>query len=281
MDTPENNATVTVETLDPEAKAQYLAVKAGFDTDPASVPEKFKNTEDPALEYIKSYQSLATMTDLERAFHEQNQSKEQEQEETPPEKQEEVPKTLDFEAKTEDFGGLTSLNDAYAAIASSEGEPPLHAVEYLKEKHGMSDADIQSTIVPTVKRIAESEKRAALDVIGGAENYKKLFDWVSSNKTAEQVAAINETVRNPALRESVLRGLMAEAGISLTNRPRTEVNPQANVPGTDGVVGYSSQAELNKDLTRPEIQDNFHPDHAKVSAEIQAKIAATRPNILM
>ena len=275
---------LTPENLDPSDKETYEQVKYGFESDPDSIPEKFQNAENPALALIESYRKLEQQFHASRQGQSQEPEKTQETPETPapeePETPEEKPDALpafESDSADSDTAEIDGIRGAKDLIASNRGEVPENVREYLKTKHSFTDEDIDSVLVPTVQMELKQDAEQVLEMVGGQDNFQKLYKWVKSNKSDDQVAAINEAALDPVLREPLIRGLMAEAG--LNKKPTTEVNPMHK--GTENPVQpYASQTELNQDLLSDEIKNHFHPNHQKKQLEIQKRMAATPPGIL-
>jgi len=281
----DDNKEVTnpVESLSAEDQVQYHAITAAFADDPDSIPEKFHNSEDPALSFLESYKQL------ERKLHSNGDDTETDtdtNEEASSVSGEESAdsgteiESLGFEREQGGEEGMPSLREIGINCVRNGGKVKPHDRELLKTKYNMSDSDIDNMFEPMVKQQAQAEVAQALEVVGGADNYKDLNRWILDNKTDAELASINQALTT-SHRDTVLRGLMAEAGIQTTTKKQNSQVRPSDRPAQPVAEGYKSQAELNADLAAPIMKDRWHPDHQKHARRIHERIMATKPGVLL
>lgn len=266
-DTPD-----VTEGMTPEELATYQGVQASFKEDPETIPEKMRSSEDPALAFLEAYKSA------EQKITEQGQELKELKTPEVPEVPEvpDVIETVDFDAKPE--VSSKSLDWAVQVTAGNGGKPTNEVLQYLKETHNMSEADVENHFVPTVQVKLQEQIDSVLAVTGGADGFNTLKVWVDANKTRPEIDAINNSVKDPLTRATTIRGLMLEA--ELTTTMNKQLNPQTSNNVDPSVKGYSSNQELWDDLASPELKSNSHPDHVAKSQAVEARIAATKPGIL-
>lgn len=269
--------------LTAEEKATYLAIEASYKDDPSSIPAKFHNNDNPVRAFFDSYKQL------ERQLHNGGAEVAEEVEET-----DETVEETEATEETDDAGDMgslefkkpesekvsdtLSLRDLGARAVRNGGKLSEDERNVLKTKYQMTDEDIDETFLPMANREAQAQVQAAVDFVGGKDNLKKINDYLVKNKTDAELAEINRLINdgNPQL---ILRGLMAEAGVTATKQNK-QVKPETRTE-TQTVSGYGSQAELNKDLANPLFKDRWHPDHQNFVRKVNERILATKPGVLL
>lgn len=259
----------TRDQMAPDDQGLYDAIETSYKDDPASIPAKFHEADNPVLAYMRSYKGL------EQKLHSKTQETPSEEPTEAPQGEVELPEVVDFDAPPE--VGDKNFDWAVRETTRNGGKLTPEVITYLEETHKMDKTArsfFEKTIAGEIRRNVET----AAQVVGGAENLKALNQWVMKNRSRQQIDAINKALHDEATRDLTLRGLMAESKIGLAPKPTIETSP---VPGADAAKPYQSQAELTKDLTNPVLKDRWHPDHQATNAKIQARIKATPPGVLM
>lgn len=280
-ETQDNQVDITADMSQAEA-AVYSGLQASFTSDPDSIPDKFKKATNPALEYLKS------MKEAEKKISQQGQEladlkkpKQAEETTVTDEKTGEKIRTVDFDKPKPP--SERSLAEIVQISAGREGKISNADRAYLKENHNMTDQDIDNVLEPGIRAAAQARTDAVLKVVGGEDGYRQLNAWITTNKTPEEIDAINAATSNPALRDDLLRGLVAQAALTEAMQPTagpTQVRPTTSNSAEPGVKGFESNQELWEALAHPALKSNSHPDHAMMSAKIEARINATKPGIL-
>jgi hypothetical protein len=120
--------------------------------------------------------------------------------------------------------------------------------------------------------ITETQVQQIKAAVGGDEGFTKLQGWMSSNLTAEELAAYNETLNSG----DVAR--ISAAVTSFNSRYQADVGTEGKLLGgkpPSAAPGYASEEEMLRDMAKPEYKKD-----AAFRSEVSRKIAAS-PNLML
>lgn len=142
---------------------------------------------------------------------------------------------------------LSKYFDEYAqkGAISKESYTELEAVGYKKE-------DVNQYISDTALTYAQTQ--AIINLAGGVDQYQKIVAWGEGNLTPEQVVAYDKTMNSGNLDamtaqfNEVAKGFNANTSMP----PQNRVSPQDGDIGLTGLQGYTSRAQMTRDMDTDE-----------------------------
>ena len=195
---------------------------------PEWLPEKFKSPQDMADAY----------TNLERQFHEQNESGEETDSSIDDMETDEVQEYLtengiDFQAMSNSFWEEGGLTDEEYDTLEQAGIP----------------SDVVDQFIDGQMAIMESTRQQAFNVVGSEENYNEMMEWAATTLSEADQEAFNSAV------DSGDMGTAMFAIEGLAARYRSEAGVEPNLvggePSSNSVGAFSSLAELTSAMSDP------------------------------
>jgi hypothetical protein len=229
------------------------------------VPEKFQN-EDGSLN-VEAL--LKSQQELEKQFTQERQNQEKADESTT-EKAEESEETSE-EAGTE--AGESKEQVVVRAREEFIKDGKLSEETYKGlEASGYTKDEVDTYIKGLVAQAAEVQQQV-LGPIGGIEEYDKLVDWGNDNFTDEEKKEFNDAVFG----EDVKLAKATVAAAYARYQREADVEPEKVLEGglsQDAGEGYASQAEMLRDMAKPE----YKTDPA-FRNKVSRKIARAKVNL--
>lgn len=229
---------------------------------PADVPEKFWDSEKGAVNQdalLKSY------LELEKARGQVPQ--EPAEEPTADPVAEPAPEPAADENPAPDVLPaelFTSARDEWAQTGDLSEETRASIIE-----KGIP-ADVLDIYLSGVKALQAQLEAQVFAAAGGEENYRGAISWAQQNWDQTRIDAFNTALDNPGLRDTAIKGLLAEAATAPTEGRLT-------VPGfsTDGAGTYSHKDQFLKDLAEADAKNDVQARREAVQKLERSKKAGT------
>jgi hypothetical protein len=223
---------------------------------PEWLPEKFKSPQDMA----KAYSELENK--LGQSEPKDNNNKDSE----PTKETKEADLSIDNAEKAVESAGLNmeTLQQEY----NESGE--LNEKSYKSLEKAGIPKDYVDAFIKGQEAIATQTANTLKQEVGGAEAYKSMMEWASSNLSEAEVNAYNSTVNGKDIEATKL----AIAGLNARYKNAEGVEPnlaKGDRPSSSNAQGYRSWAEVTAAMSDP----RYSKDTA-YQADVQAKIKNSR-----
>ena len=225
--TPVEETTVQESEATPEEVVAEEEVQLPSDVEDFEIPEKFKGKS--AEEIARAYVELERMRQAQETPTEQPK-------ETPKEEQKPAEGEIDGAAIYQEYIEKGDLSEETAKMLEEKGyklEEVKDRLEYEKYKQ-------------------EKVIKELVEPIGGIEEYTKLTEWAKENVDPTELAKFNEefAAAGPIAKQAMLKDAYAryKAAVSGSEEPNLL---HTNEPQRAAAKGYTSQHELQKDLSDP------------------------------
>ena len=152
-------------------------------------------------------------------------------------------------------------DDAALSIVSNAGLDVDSLIQQIQQEGNLSDeaknaliatgvdASLIDSYVDNLKFRMDAESKAALEYVGGEEEWGKINAWAENNLSVEDKAAYNDTLNGENWK-------MAADAIKSRMGQNAEPNLMLGNELGNTASGYRSRAEMKKDMSNPEYKSN-------------------------
>ncbi len=235
------------------------------------IPENFKSAEDwfnslkqAQSEYTKSRQEIA---ELKKSYNEtavtnpnyNPQAEEQPKQEEVVEDVSDVPEELQITKPKEPEYGAVGTEDwtRWGREIDKNGDLT-EATKQEVAKRLNADPIVVEQMVRGRQAMQKQAFSQSAEVVGGADNLKRIFKWAGENLSPDEVAAMNQGLQGAAS-HSILLGLQARYQAS-TNTQETQPEPAVSTPNAmtgrpskpgPEAMAFASEAEMKAAIADP------------------------------